>query len=158
MKNTLENKARFFALYPEADVIINNLNQGKLLGVCFCENPTFSVPCMHPEIDMQTYTFKHFNPTLELTPISLITDEDAKIVASIGYTIDNYKGNLQEFISNPATGKRWINVNNAGHSFTKLETSICIVDFIRSKRYAFSWNGLTVEQQVEYGWVKLKTI
>ena len=31
------------------------------------------------------------------------------------------------------------------------------VDCLRSKGYALPWNSLSVEKQIEYGWVRLKT-
>lgn len=30
------------------------------------------------------------------------------------------------------------------------------VDYLRSKSYALPWNGITVEEMIEWGWVKLK--
>lgn len=32
-----------------------------------------------------------------------------------------------------------------------------VVDFLRSKGYVLPWMGLSVEQLVEFGWIKLKT-
>lgn len=30
------------------------------------------------------------------------------------------------------------------------------IDFYRSKGYASNWNGITIEEQIEAGWIKLK--
>ena len=40
--------------------------------------------------------------------------------------------------------------------FDDLELSIKTGDYFRSKGYALSYMGLSVEDLVEYGWIKLK--
>lgn len=65
---------------------------------------------------------------LELKPLSSITDDDAK---SLGYRCaEHFK-------------------TEANESFWK--------DELRNLGFAVEWNGLSVEDQINYGWVKLKT-
>lgn len=33
-----------------------------------------------------------------------------------------------------------------------------VISFLRSKGIAYQYSGLSVEQQIEFGWIKLKTI
>lgn len=72
------------------------------------------------------------NWLLYLKPISQITDEDAVV---LGYT--DSKSAITKHLK--MIGK---------------ETSDA--DYLRSKGYALPWMGLSVEDLVEYGWVKLK--
>lgn len=86
---------------------------------------------------------------LLLKPLSAITDEDAIEVAIIAgnssYTDDRraYNGRLllQEFL------RRQCNVY--GEDWLKL------FDYLRSRGYALPYMGISVEQQVEAGWIKL---
>lgn len=72
------------------------------------------------------------NWLLYLIPISQITDEDA---VALGYT--DSKSAITKHLK--MIGK---------------ETSDA--DYLRSKGYALPWMDLSVEDLVEYGWVKLK--
>ena len=67
-----------------------------------------------------------------VTPLSSISDEDAK---KLGYD----------------SGVNFNEVNEEIYDMTPPE-----VDWLRSKGYALSWMGLSVEELVEYGWVKIK--
>ena len=78
---------------------------------------------------------------LELKPISQISDEDAIEVS-------------KEY---PAFGSDIRNsVKELFKEWNVLELSIETGDFLRSKGYALSYMDLSVEDLVEYGWVKLK--
>lgn len=66
---------------------------------------------------------------LELKPLSQISDENAK---KLGFT------NSRDFLA----------VGNKDNRYN--------VDFLRSKGYALPYMDLSVEDLVEYGWVKLK--
>jgi hypothetical protein len=107
MKNTLENKAKFFAQYWGQKVL--NFNDSGAIS-----NARYEV-----QGDMDENMF------LELKPLSIISDEDA---VKLGY------GNSQH-----------------------LRSSILYnIDELRQLGYAIDWCGLSVEQLVEYGWIKLK--
>lgn len=121
MENTLENKSRFFAQYWGQKVIALDDEQ------------TFIIS------DLSQIKNWH----LELTPLSDITDEDAKKVAALAYKIRT--GNIVD-------GKGYL------HQFDKVNASYptIISDYLRSKGYALPWMGLSVEQLMKYGWVKLE--
>ena len=93
---------------------------------------------------------------LELKPISSITDEDVIEVAKRQISINefaysDYNDYLQDCITE---GKKIIQQYLDGDEwFLYTETT----DYIRSKSYAFKWNGLPVKEQLKRGWVKLKT-
>lgn len=107
-KNTLENKAKFFAQYWGQNVVGN-------IG-------------------------DYFNRTyLELTPLSQISDEDAIEVSERCV---------------PGNDKRIDNIKQ--HCRIYAMQSSLISDYLRSKGYALPWNGITVEEQIEFGWIKLK--
>lgn len=109
MENTLENKARFIALYWGQNLrIIDDKNE--------VHNYT-----------IDEITFKYIK-TIELKPISSISDEDAK---KLGFR-------CSEHFKSDANESGW-------------------KDELRYLGYAVEWDGLTVEEQIEFGWVKLKT-
>ena len=49
-----------------------------------------------------------------------------------------------------------VNIGQISISSARPVPYIAIVDYLRDKGYALQFNGLSVECQVEYGWVKLK--
>jgi len=75
---------------------------------------------------------------LELTPLSQITDEDAIEVAKIW-------GSIEPSVN---VGKKVINRVTI--------MMVRVADYLRSKGYAVDYLDCKVEQQIEYGWVKLK--
>lgn len=87
---------------------------------------------------------------LELTPLSSITDEDAIEVSRIwGSKVDSRI--IGESIVNRLAG-RWSDIE------TQFRNILGVVDYLRLKGYALPWMGITVEQQIEFGWVKLKEV
>ena len=125
-QNTLENKAKFFAQYFGQEVLIANPHVNQ-------KNP---FKCEQPFIYHNTDI-----AWLELTPLSQISDEDAieisKFYPSFGSDIRNA-------------------VKELFQEWNVLELSIETGDFLRSKGYALHYMDLSVEDLVEYGWVKLK--
>jgi hypothetical protein len=122
-----ENKAKFFALYYGQNVLHDYSKNG----------------------DLNTYKIEYLDGDREyqwlgLKPLSKISDEDA---IDLGYKqCDdqlnfNYgmspsgcfldeMGDMDEFLSSDA-------------------------DYLRSRGYALPWMGISVEDQIEAGWVKL---
>lgn len=92
---------------------------------------------------------------LLLTRLSAVTDEDAiELSKFFGYEDDVYKVELKEV--------RGFNINLKiyypnGWSDSWFTITPEVSDYLRSKGYAVPFMGLSVEQQIEYGWVKLKT-
>lgn len=80
---------------------------------------------------------------LELKPLSQISDEDASKVCDLIF-ITNNNLNIQQIkqIVILIESNNWNNYK--------------IFDYLRSKGYALPWMDLSVEDLVEYGWIKLK--
>lgn len=146
-ENTIENKQIFFSLYFKQKV-------RKMM----CLNGDFTDEVYH------NYELSNVDEDyLELTSVSKITDEDAIEVAKIrggqfdGWNIEDLKKEeTKKFYKENmiAYGKETIYfLNNNSHAIGNVSY---IVDFIRSKGYALPYLRLSVNSQIEYGWVKLK--
>lgn len=140
MENTLENKEKFlFQYYGQqcfkvtVDAIVNQ----KVTG----------------------FFVERFGETgfLELKPISSITDEDAIEVFNMAlrYRHDAiHRLTEKDFIKQ---GKRFaedLQYINGGYIVGLLGV-LSSIDYLRSKKYALPYNGLSVEEQVKRNWIKL---
>lgn len=165
MKNTLENKAKFFAQYWGQTVVNwnNNLQIKLKLNVLLNEID---------EMDI-----------LELKPISSITKEDACIIAMLlvdwqesmsklspenievrgridgdhvwDELVMNFKGSFSYVVRyRGGDFLTWIDSN--GRCEWNTSNHLQVYDYLRSKGYALPWIGLSVEQLEEYGWIKIK--
>lgn len=140
LENTLENKSKFFVQYWGQKCGKNkygnlSVNKSNILNITH----------------------------LELKPVSQISDEDAielmrlKIVSKgvvdietieiENKTLDGYT-----FI---VKYKNWDD-ERVGFIFNGHTNPLSFYDFLRSKGYALPWMDLSVEDLIEYGWVKLK--
>jgi len=128
MENTLENKAKFFALYFMQRVY-NNSN--------YPENKNTLL-----DYALLSYTDKA--EYLELKPLSSISEEDAIELAKIE----------NDFTDPIRRGKAIIRFFE--YSSYRHYTCGRMIDFLRSRGYALPWMGLSVEKLIEYGWIKLK--
>lgn len=150
--NTLENKRKFFALY-------------------------YGIKCLPVKVygsanDVHWSTFRHeeFKESyLELKSLSTVLDEDAY---GVGIKVNcwSWTERKMEFFKDDdmrdvhiVSGKNFAEVIGkefgSGHSHPFANNSTDILhayDFLRSKGYALPWNGITVEQQIDFGWIKLK--
>lgn len=130
MENTLENKEKFFAQYWGQ----------RILRYSFWREDVESRDCKFEEAVKNHYIL--------LKPLSSITDEDAVEVAKIfnqhkikaHYSDDSLKAYLIK------EGKQFA---------FRCEHYVVIYQYLQSKGYALPFMGLSVEQLVEYGWVKL---
>lgn len=136
MENTLENKAKFFAQYWGQNILRYH-NAG-----------------VHTIVDENVLNPKKNNikhSWLELTPLSAISDEDAIEVALLcggANSVSHGKEILKAVFGN--------HFNNRYSSNPPAGYYTDIIDFVRSKGYAVPYLNLTVNQMIEYGWVKLK--
>lgn len=123
MENTLENKAKFFALYFGQEVRVwKELPENK----CNVGYASLSTDAIR-----QSY--------LKLKDISSITDEDLKMITKIKDS-KNLIGIIQK---------------------NKIDSTYFIqqqIDYLRSKGYAITYMTLSVEKQIEYGWIKIKNL
>ncbi|QEL01099.1 hypothetical protein FKG96_09865 [Olivibacter sp. LS-1] len=153
IENTPENKARFFGLYYMQPVLSGSDMWNTVNGYCL------------NIIRAQNYH-------LELTHISQITDDDAIELAQI----------LTRWVWNLDLGTKVIKESNqitvyydALNNGFKHRTTIYddffsrnytgdpiqpftgeSFDYLRSKGYALTWMGLSVEDLINYGWIKLR--
>ncbi|MCZ4244965.1 hypothetical protein [Pedobacter punctiformis] len=128
MENTLENKIKFFVLHYGQDVAIQGEGGGS----------GFSYPITYHILD-QVY-----DSYLRLKPLSSITDEDGIEVRKHLHLKPNTKANW--------TLKDLVDLLKEKHGINSLH----VYDYLRSKGYALPYMGISVEKQIEYGWIKLK--
>jgi len=141
-QNTLENKARFFAHYWGNKVFryFDNLNIDKTL---ILNHENFG---------------KLHNGYLILTPLSIITDEEANKLVKILHLKRYVDINTVEFFDS-AEGLFWTIFYSDFKFIKNSQTSIVpsfAVDQLRSKSYALPWLDLSIDDLIEYGWIKLK--
>ena len=134
LENTLENKAKFFAQYWGQYVLY------------------FTSDFLR-KIDNLTLDSVENDDYLELKPLSQISDEDAIEVSKI-FGIGHLSGAIKELIL--SIFRTSINDSGTTSSTNGIKNWLHVFDYLRSKGYALPWMDLSVEDLVEYGWVKLK--
>ncbi len=125
-ENTLEHKQSFFAKYW------NWIYEGESV-------------CVNIE-DTQESDF------LELKPLSQITDEDAIEVFDAVYPNSLPVSDYEK----TEAVKGVFESEFRPHKFLDLSESSSFIDACRRFGYALPFDGLSVEDQIEYGWIKLK--
>lgn len=147
MENTIQNKMAFFALYWGQKVMVNG-------------STTFEVGYLD---DRNTEDY------LELKSCENITPQDAYEVGKVVncwswrerkmtfFESDEMKevhiGGGEMFAA--AIGKEW--GPGMSHPFANNSTDILnAYDILRALDYALPWRGLSVQEQVNYGWIRLK--
>lgn len=138
MENTVENKAKFFAQYWGQRVLsVKQSDGGRDKWV------------VDGDVLNEIKGFK--NDYLELKTLSQITDEDSIEVGKIitkGITLPiNFNLTLH--------GRLYVgDFKKQSYKDSVLE----VVDFLRSKSYSLPYMDLSVENMIEYGWIKLTNI
>jgi hypothetical protein len=98
---------------------------------------------------------------IQLKSLSSITDEDAIEVAKLNTSVNWFNGNT------PSVWKNSFGVTVVSNGTGLIQKYGQIIldseylsnhqfDLLRSKGYALSWMGLSVDELVKAGWVKLK--
>ena len=145
-QNTLENKARFFAQYFGQHVLY------------------FSSDFLR-KIDNLTLDSVENDDFLELKPLSQISDED--VIQGITYLYNITREALGEIleiehyctfssITTIEIGCNFKTSRSIHHWSGTKKIGSFEADYFRSKGYALHYMDLSVEDLVEYGWVKLK--
>lgn len=145
-QNTLENKAKFFSQYFSQHVLY------------------FSSDFLR-KIDNLTLDSIENDDFLELKPLSQISDED--VIQGITYLYNiacDELGDILEiehydtFSSITAIGKgcNFKTTRSIHHWNGTKKISSVEADYFRSKGYALPYMDLSVEDLIDYGWVKLK--
>jgi len=129
LENTLENKAKFFAQYWGCKALYVG-------GVGLVS------------VGKGGWNLKHPQFFLQLIPLSAITDKDAIEVSRI--LDSNFRQPLEDKYKDfhASRGK--------SHVVPERPCRSDVADYLRSKSYAVPFLGLSVEDLVNYGWVKLK--
>lgn len=146
MENTLENKAKFISIYWGQNIFIpkNSIKAWRVPG--FIDNA---------ECDYS------FDGHIILKPLSSLSDEDAVCVASIFDDLKPgesfHRGIDNVSFLNHNTTRIWFNGDIVYDAYDATNPLFVLraYDFLRSKGYALPYNGLSVEKQIEYGWIKL---
>lgn len=161
-ENTLENKAKFFAQYW-GQKVFKYTREGSLL------TEEIGNVLFIPKSKAMNFS------CLELKPLSQISDEDAIEVAKLvspmlfegrgkngGHYIDKSEIGWYSVKHNGKTLMVDIDLDGYVFEYDEVEEykrpsrSLIGTDYLRSKCYALPWMDLSVEDLVEYGWVKLK--
>lgn len=147
MENTLENKSKFFALYLSQHVVKWHKRNS--------HTPAY--------LHFSLLDVKNINKEyLELKPLSSISDEDAIEVARlcglanacIRESTEDRLGLYDDTYILRINYNGYIYLLKSGSLYHQM--TLRCYDFLRSKGYALPWMGLSVEEQVNRGWVKLK--
>ena len=145
MKNTLENKTRFFAQYWGQHLII----MGSFLRI----------------IDHVTLCNIENDDILELKPLSQISDED--VIQGIIYLYNMTREALGEIleikhydtfssITTIGIGCNFKTSRSIHHWRGTKKIGSVEADYFRSKGYALHYMDLSVEDLIDYGWIKLE--
>lgn len=133
MENTLENKAKFYALYYDQRIAMcRNSFKGIQPYGCLSH-------CMADEIIY-----------LQLKPTTKVSIPDLLAICAIAY----------DFEPDEELGGQIIHeitffedcYTDLGYGVQKI---LALYDYLRSKGYALPWMGLSVEKQIEYNWIQL---
>ena len=153
-QNTLENKTKFFAQYWGQDVlcrVIFGKNKNEII--------MHNTPCSNLKLG------EIIDSYLELKPLSQISDED--VIQGITYLYNKTYEDLGEIlevkhyctfssITTIEIGCNFKTSRSIHHWSGTKKIGSFEADYFRSKGYALSYMDLSVEDLVEYGWVKLK--
>ncbi len=126
-----QEKARFFALYWRQHILRSLLWADSIQS---CK--------LYPDVVGNDEKYKFY---LLLTPLSMITDTDRYEVAGILGLL-----NSDSFID---CLSKEDNIYKSG--ITRVVEAI---DYLRSRGYALPYMGISVQQQIEKGWIKLKEV
>ncbi|MCT3817127.1 hypothetical protein HZQ15_18795 [Elizabethkingia anophelis] len=140
MENNLENKARFFAQYYSQEILTRDGGLRKFwkLGTDVS---------IESSLSRYGYDYRYY---VELKSLEDITDDDLMTIAKY-YEPTTYKveSNSDEIVFDYMYGDNFSSAA-IGYDYGYA------LDYLRSKGYALPWMGLSVEKQIQYGWVKLK--
>lgn len=169
MENTIENKGKFISQYWTQDVLR------------LSDYPNTKI-----QINSQTIFERGYNNNsyLELTPLSMISDEDSIEVANIlsfcrhvkyWDVLNMMNRNDLQWVQVIGTASKKddsvvggnIFIHKSGriewdwddkNEFSDYELRIySAYQYLLSKGYALPYIGLSVDEMIEYGWLKLKT-
>lgn len=136
MENTLENKAKFFALYWGQEIIKD-------------QDCDVAYPVERSNILLEIH-----QSFLELKPLSSISDEDAK---ELSLRLTNVVGLDNIIKKQPIDLVREVVGNYERLGLIHLLPAM-FIDKCRKLGYAVPYDDLQVDKMKEYGWVKLREL
>lgn len=152
IENTLENKAKFFALYMHQELCIPEKPDEGYHPFCHNEKGLFLDGILGNKIVVRRIAERVYdgrNQTrLLLKPLSSITDEDAIKVQKIATT----KKDVDMLFNTLSKEKALFECRYTAEYNKHYE----IIDFLRSRGYLLPWMGLTPDEIVSYGWAQYK--
>ena len=171
LENTLENKAKFFAqywgqyvLYFTSDFLrkIDNLTldsvenddylELKPLSQISDEDVNFVAKVCH-QVPNLNFEIKRQDDIVHATSMDKYGIE-SHICINFKYATINCNIRIPDDNDKPVSYK--VNIAEIHMSARRVVGYIQSLDYLRSKGYALPWMDLSVEDLVEYGWVKLK--
>ena len=143
MKNTLLNKKKFFAQYFGEQVLVTAEKLQYVGGL---------------NIDLHTSESDY----LHLKPLSNLREDDMRVVFGMTYhhtyRFEKYKKTETGFVVEYSfESPTKLDTRDVGFSTLLRDNSLTyeVVDYLRSRRYATPFNSLSVDQLIEFGWIKL---
>lgn len=130
MKNTLENKEKFFGLYRGQSIQNYKLSRHS---------------AWKKNVEVKDFTFGH----LELKTISSLTTLEKLDIAKF---YESTASNI--FVYDNQLNFMYLYGDETQSVAVDLNTGYCL-DYLRSKGFATEWLGLSIEKQIDYGWIKL---
>lgn len=149
MENTIGNKSLFLTQYQFKHLCFEGISNSLWYLI-----PNITKGCQ-VNLGDQGVTDVLGVPPLLLKPLSSITDEDALELHKISYPEDINHSVTGGFRILACIDNNIRNFKDGTEIVFKLLPGLNTADYLRSKGYAISWMGLSVEQQIKYGWIKL---
>lgn len=132
---------------------INNENKSKFFGQYLFQRVLMwhdkSILYAVDGSDLAIVSTKKNTYYLLLKPLSFISDEDAIAIANF-YGWKKGEEGFEDRILQFKIDLPCVSINGYAHKHLPF-----VFDFLRSKGYALPYMGLSVEQMVEAGWIKL---
>lgn len=133
---TIENKHKFFAQYYGQEVVFHRNSRPKFITFESLINSVDTID----------------GYSIYLKPLSSITDEDLNILIELqGWGKDNIRNINVNFDQYPELS---VSLESEKRNNYEVLNSTSI-DFLRSKGYAILWMGISVEDMLNAGWIKL---
>ena len=151
MNNTLENKAKFFGQYTNGvtKVVFEEFSYTRKRLVEYEEIIQGLITNSDGTTVYTDMSEQDINDCrLLLSPLSMLTDEDAIEVSRI------WGSDVPSTIIGHSLASRLVQGNSKIE--TEFRNILAVVDFLRLKGYAIPWNGISVAEQIKWGFIILK--
>ncbi|WP_079242630.1 hypothetical protein [Chryseobacterium indologenes] len=175
MENTLENKAKFFAQYWGQEVLNGSgLVYSATMKTRLSDNGDFLelkpltsitdeeiIEVLRLAHNLKSISsefkcaIKREKDIIHCWYVNSETSGEYHVCLNFKYATINCNLHFKEMSGDKASNHK-VNIGEIHFSASRVVGYIQIVDFFRSKGFAFPYMGLPVEKLVEYGWIKLK--